>query len=190
MPSSAELRTLYDKQYSAGSGYLTRGRRWPAHIQPIFSEIGAGSWVWADRENALRDAVAVNFNQDIDVNIPQHGFDGTVRVFALNRESGNAANVVRRFYQALGLGDSDKASGLLLPEKRNDALAPEAISAYYSHLLEPLALTSLQSSGADNLSILRRPAVIHSDERLGLHGLLHHRAPRKIAKYLGVDAAI
>lgn len=156
MPSSEELRSLFDKQYSAGKGYLTRGRRWPAHIQPIFSGIGGGSWVWADRKSSSGKAAAVNFNQGIDVTIPQHGFDGTVRVFAVNRDNGNAANVVRRFYQALALGDGDQASRLLVPEKRKGALAPEAISAYYSRLLEPLALTSLQSRGSDDFLVRYR----------------------------------
>ena len=153
MPSSGELRALYDRQHSAGSGYLTGGRKWPAHIHPIFSAIGAGSWVWTDRERGQQVAIAVNLNQGIDVSLPQKGFDGTVRVFAVNRDNGIVANVVRSFYDALASGDGDKATKLLLPEKRYGVLAPDAISAYYSQLVEPLTLTAFHVTDPNNVLV-------------------------------------
>ena len=50
VPTTVELRSLFDKEFVAGTGYFTSGRYWPAHIEPIFSAIGQGSWVWAQGE--------------------------------------------------------------------------------------------------------------------------------------------
>jgi clan AA aspartic protease (TIGR02281 family) len=47
LPTMGNLRSLFDKEFVAGTGYFTSGRHWPAHIEPIFSAIGRGSWVWA-----------------------------------------------------------------------------------------------------------------------------------------------
>ena len=44
LPTIGDLRSLFDKEFVAGSGYFTSGRHWPAHIEPIFSGIGQGSW--------------------------------------------------------------------------------------------------------------------------------------------------
>jgi hypothetical protein len=86
MPSLAELRGLFDLRYTAGTGYYTRDRYWPAHLHPIFSGIGRGSWVWAN-EIARRSpsgGPAFNFNQGINVVI-EPGRDFTVRAFAVRR---------------------------------------------------------------------------------------------------------
>jgi hypothetical protein len=56
---------------------------WPAHINPVFSGIGRGSWVWAEGLHDGYNAAAFNFNQDVKVEIPSTDFYGTVRVFAV-----------------------------------------------------------------------------------------------------------
>jgi clan AA aspartic protease (TIGR02281 family) len=83
MPSIDQLKTLFDRNAVAGIGYFTRGRYWPAHISPIFSGIGKGSWVWAQGSHHGDDAPAFNFNQNVKVEIPSTDFYGTVRVFAV-----------------------------------------------------------------------------------------------------------
>ena len=85
MPSTSELRTLFDRQHSAGKGYFTGGRRWPAHLDPIFSSIGDGSWVWARGANLANNAPAFNFNEGLDALVSKESFYGTVRVFATSR---------------------------------------------------------------------------------------------------------
>jgi hypothetical protein len=112
--------------------------------------------VWTGREQGQQKAIAVNLNQGIDVPLARQGFDGTVRGFAVNRDNGIAANVVRKFFDALSTGDGDKASKLLIPEKRNGALSPDAISAYYSRLLEPLTLTSLHVTDPNDVLVRYR----------------------------------
>jgi len=85
MPSIEQLRTLFDRNAVAGIGYFTGGRFWPAHIDPVFSGIGSGSWVWARGPHNGDKAPALNFNQNVKVEIPSRNFYGTVRVFAVRR---------------------------------------------------------------------------------------------------------
>ena len=85
LPTIGDLRSLFDKGYVAGTGYFTSGRHWPAHIEPIFSSIGQGSWVWAYGELAGGDAPAFNFNQGVAVKVSASHFYGTVRAFAVVR---------------------------------------------------------------------------------------------------------
>lgn len=82
MPQSDQLRALYDPRSTAGTGYYTRGRRWPAHIDPAFSGIGEGSWVWEAGGSGVQGAPAFNFNQGARATIPP-GTDYTVRAFAV-----------------------------------------------------------------------------------------------------------
>ena len=59
MPTISELQTLYDPKYTAGTGYTTGGRSFPAHIHPVFAKIGGGSWVWSN-ESLGSDARSFN----------------------------------------------------------------------------------------------------------------------------------
>ena len=83
MPSADQLRTLFDPSVVAGIGYFTGGQYWPAHIDPIFSGIGKGSWVWARGPHNGNSAPGFNFNQGVKVEISSTDFYGTVRVFAV-----------------------------------------------------------------------------------------------------------
>lgn len=52
--------------------------------------------------------------------------------------------VVRAFYAALGRGDGERASALVVAEKRSSrAYSPEAISRFYGRLAEAIRLTGL-----------------------------------------------
>ena len=147
LPTSADLHTLFDKSLTAGIGYFTRGKRWPAHIDPIFSAIGEGAWLWTKRDAPPGSAFAMNLNQDVEVTLPNKGFDGTVRVFAVSRDGNTPALVVRRFYEALAVGDGVKAARLIVPEKQKGPFSPQSMSQYYSSLAEPLRLISIAPSG-------------------------------------------
>ncbi len=83
LPTVGDLRSLFDKEFSAGTGYFTSGRHWPAHIEPMFSAIGQGSWVWASGALAGGNAPAFNFNQGVAVRVPASDFYGTIRPFAV-----------------------------------------------------------------------------------------------------------
>jgi clan AA aspartic protease (TIGR02281 family) len=85
LPTIGDLRSLFDKEFVAGAGYFTSGRHWPAHIEPIFSAIGQGSWVWASGELVGGTAPAFNFNQGVAVKVPASDFYGTTRAFAVIR---------------------------------------------------------------------------------------------------------
>jgi hypothetical protein len=87
MPNISQLKTLFDLGHTAGTGYYTRGRYWPAHIDPIFSDIGKGSWVWARGNPDAEGAPAFNFNQGIGVRISPTNGEFTVRVFAVKHAS-------------------------------------------------------------------------------------------------------
>ena len=82
MPTAAQMATLFDPNSKAGTGWYERGQYWPAHLDPIFSQIGKGSWVWASGSANDRGFPAFNFNQGIAVRIkPSDPF--AVRVFAV-----------------------------------------------------------------------------------------------------------
>jgi predicted aspartyl protease len=87
MPSISQLKTLFDASHSAGTGYYTRGTYWPAHIDPVFSDIGKGSWVWARGTPDAEGAPAFNFNQGISVRISPTNREFTVRAFAVKHPS-------------------------------------------------------------------------------------------------------
>jgi gag-polyprotein putative aspartyl protease len=83
LPSIGNLKGLFDRHNTAGTGYFTSGKHWPAHVDPIFSAIGGGSWVWANGVMFSGNAPAFNFNQGVEVNISSDRFYGTVRSFAV-----------------------------------------------------------------------------------------------------------
>jgi clan AA aspartic protease (TIGR02281 family) len=85
LPTISDLRSIFDKEFVAGTGYFTSGRYWPAHIEPVFSAIGQGSWVWAYGELAGGNAPAFNFNQGVAVRVSAGHFYGTIRAFAVVR---------------------------------------------------------------------------------------------------------
>jgi clan AA aspartic protease (TIGR02281 family) len=85
LPTIGDLRSIFEKQFVAGTGYFTSGRYWPAHIEPVFSAIGQGSWVWAQGEPTGGNAPAFNFNQGLAVSVSASHFHGTIRAFAVVR---------------------------------------------------------------------------------------------------------
>jgi hypothetical protein len=62
MPTSEEIRTLYNPSLRAGTGYYTDGKYFPSHIDPVFKAIGGGSWVWT-KEITGDTAQSFNLNQ-------------------------------------------------------------------------------------------------------------------------------
>ena len=87
MPTIAQLATLFDKRFTAGTGWYERGRYWPAHIDPIFSGIGGGSWAWATGSAGAQGAPAFNFNTGEETRIrPTDAY--SVRAFAVKPAGG------------------------------------------------------------------------------------------------------
>jgi hypothetical protein len=89
IPTNDQLKTLFDLGYTAGTGYYTRGKYWPAHIDPAFSQIGDGSWVWTRGTPDAQGAPAFNFNQGVSVRLQPTPREFTVRTFAVRRASEN-----------------------------------------------------------------------------------------------------
>jgi hypothetical protein len=82
MPTSTQMAVLFDPRSKAGTGWYERGEYWPAHLDPIFSGIGKGSWVWASGSSNDHGFPAFNFNQGISVRIkPSDPY--AVRAFAV-----------------------------------------------------------------------------------------------------------
>ena len=64
LPTAEEVMTLYDPASAAGQGYIhTDGKAYPAKINPVFSGIGHGSWVWTSIELGEEKAFSVNLNR-------------------------------------------------------------------------------------------------------------------------------
>lgn len=85
MPTIQQLDTLYDRRYTAGTGYFTGGQNWPAHIHKVFSAIGGGSWVWSNEAVNSRDAKSYNFYLGKSVQYRKDNTEYTTRVFAVRR---------------------------------------------------------------------------------------------------------
>jgi serine/threonine-protein kinase len=73
MPSVEELRSLYDPRHTAGTGYARDGQHYPAKLDPLFADIGGGSWVWSDGALLNAQAVAYNFFTNGPAPIPRDG---------------------------------------------------------------------------------------------------------------------
>jgi uncharacterized caspase-like protein len=83
LPSAAQAAGLFDSSQSAGTGYSTQGRRFPARIDPVFARIGGGSWVWVAGDPQEGRAPAFNLNQNKDVVISADGSQFPTRAFAV-----------------------------------------------------------------------------------------------------------
>ncbi len=59
-------------------------------------------------------------------------------------QSGDAASIVRAFYESLGQGDGDRAATFIAPEVRKGPLSGAEMTRFYSRLREPLRLTELK----------------------------------------------
>jgi YARHG domain/Protein of unknown function (DUF1566) len=88
MPTVGDIRSLYDPASTAGTGFYTGGRYFPAHINPIFSAIGGGSWVWSNERVGDYNARSFNLNQGKEVEYAAANTDYSTRVFAVR----NSAN--------------------------------------------------------------------------------------------------
>ena len=83
MPTVAELKTLYEPNASAGVGFLLDGVHYPAHLDPVFSSIGSGSWAWSNESSAPETARSFNFNQGMAVEYEKNNATYTTRAFAV-----------------------------------------------------------------------------------------------------------
>jgi hypothetical protein len=71
--------------------------------------------------------------------------------------SAAGANTVQNFYSALGRGDGVTANSLMVLEKRaSPAYQPDAIEAFYGHMVEPVTLVSVSASGSGDYEVRYR----------------------------------
>ncbi|MEO8926893.1 MAG: hypothetical protein ABI306_06985 [Caulobacteraceae bacterium] len=65
-------------------------------------------------------------------------------------EYGTPATAIRTFYEALGEGQGDLASQMIVPEKRHlTNFSPTALSRFYGRLRTPLSLIDISTAGPD-----------------------------------------
>jgi hypothetical protein len=83
MPTIGELEGLYSPEDTAGTGFYTNGRYWPAKMHSVFDGIGGGSWVWSDRTEVNNEARSFNFNRGIGVTFDRNGESYSTRAFAV-----------------------------------------------------------------------------------------------------------
>ncbi len=101
VPTLGQLKALFDPQVYAGVGYYADGKRWPAHIDPMFSGVGEGSWVWANEHTETPFKAppnfkpAFNFNQGTNVALAAGNDKFTVRVFAVKPQETAPPSAVR-----------------------------------------------------------------------------------------------
>ncbi|QTR47253.1 hypothetical protein J9253_04755 [Thiothrix litoralis] len=68
-------------------------------------------------------------------------------------EYGTSATVIRAFYYALSFGQGDKAVEYIVPEKRQGAFDPDALTKFYGNMSEPLKLDSIKPLSDDKYSV-------------------------------------
>ena len=83
MPTEKQAATLLEKVKTAGTGYCINGKCFPAHIDPIFSDIGGGSWIWIKGQASSGMSSSYNLNQAVPVPIPSDGTKYPARMFAV-----------------------------------------------------------------------------------------------------------
>ena len=85
LPTIAQLASLFEARSTAGTGYVLAGKHWPAHMNPAFSGIGSGSWVWSGEEINANVAKSYNFNQGSETRTNKDNTTMTIRVFAVRK---------------------------------------------------------------------------------------------------------
>ncbi|WP_447650433.1 Lcl domain-containing protein [Pseudomonas abietaniphila] len=88
LPTTNDLKSLYDPSKSAGTGFFAAEKYWPARIDPLFNGIGDGSWIWANEAVDSNNAKAVNMNQGVPVTLVKSQTQYPVRVFAVRQLKG------------------------------------------------------------------------------------------------------
>lgn len=83
MPTIGEIRSLYNPALKAGIGFYLNGKYYPAHIDPVFSAIGGGAWVWANERVGTNNARSFNLNQGITVEYSAMDTVYSTRAFAV-----------------------------------------------------------------------------------------------------------
>jgi serine/threonine-protein kinase len=86
LPSQGELKTLFDRSQSAGSGWLG----YPARMDPVFAGIGGGSWIWTSETKGSQArpynayiGKSVSFQSKGQAWVKASKEPGTVRAFAV-----------------------------------------------------------------------------------------------------------
>ena len=83
LPTETEIQALFEPGKSAGTGFESGGRHWPAHIDPMFAGIGRGSWVWVSEPAVADRGMTWNMNQNSRARISASAPEYPVRVFAI-----------------------------------------------------------------------------------------------------------
>ncbi|NJL59558.1 MAG: DUF1566 domain-containing protein [Desulfobacteraceae bacterium] len=83
MPTISEIKTLYNPNLEAGTGFLAGGQYWKAHIHPVFQAIGGGSWVWSNESVGNTEARSFNLNQGKAVKYSRSNITYSTRAFAV-----------------------------------------------------------------------------------------------------------
>jgi hypothetical protein len=83
MPTIGEIKSLYDPSVTAGTGFYTGDRYFPAHINSVFNAIGGGSWVWSNERAGDYNARSFNLNQGKAVEYAATNTDYSTRAFAV-----------------------------------------------------------------------------------------------------------
>lgn len=82
-PSIRDIKTIYDPAYEAGVGFYTARRHWPAHMHPVFDQIGGGSWIWSKEAVGRSKARSYNMNQGLTVKYSKSNTRFSTRAFAV-----------------------------------------------------------------------------------------------------------
>jgi tetratricopeptide (TPR) repeat protein len=90
LPNPGELAAIYEPSRRAGRGYFDGTRYYPAHLDPVFTGIGSGSWAWSSIRDNSGNPKALNLYTGGFVSLTEFGraLDGdraetTVRVLAI-----------------------------------------------------------------------------------------------------------
>lgn len=68
IPTYKEIHTLFNSNYTAGTGFYIGGKNYPAKIHSVFNAVGQGAWFWVtDAATNAQKGYAANLFEGIRV---------------------------------------------------------------------------------------------------------------------------
>lgn len=85
IPTFDEVISLYNTDYSAGTGFYFKGNNYPAKINSAFNRIGSGSWFWlSDAHSDSSKAYAINLYEGIKVEFQKRNPEIPVHILLIS----------------------------------------------------------------------------------------------------------
>lgn len=90
LPTSEQILTLYNVNTQAGEGFVYQNKTFYAHIDPAFSSIGKGAWVWCSEDKNINTAYCINLHLGLKIETLKKCESHPIHAFAVRKYVGNS----------------------------------------------------------------------------------------------------